>query len=181
MTPVRRWVATLVVVPLLVAGCSDDPEPRFEESPSPSPSESTSAAAEPKAWEVKSEAGAVAFARHWMDVFNEAMPTGDTRQLNALSEPACKTCSAFAKRLESIYDNGGFYKSPGWRILQADASDKMPAGRAVLALRVLQGAERYKDTGDSKVVENRASRASYSANLIWTRGSWRVQELRLVG
>ena len=66
MTVVRRWVATAVVVPLLATGCSDDPEPRFE--PSPSPTESTSAAAEPEAWEVKSEEGAVAFARHWMDV-----------------------------------------------------------------------------------------------------------------
>ena len=78
MTVVRRWVATVVVVPLLAAGCSDDPEPRFESSPSPSPTESTSAAAEPKAWEVKSEAGAVAFAKHWIDVFNEAHERRDT-------------------------------------------------------------------------------------------------------
>ncbi len=72
VTVVRRWVATAVVVPLLAAGCSDDPEPRFEPSPSPSPTESTSEPAEPEAWEVKSEAGAVAFAKHWIDVFNEA-------------------------------------------------------------------------------------------------------------
>jgi hypothetical protein len=181
VTVVRRWVATAVVVPLLVAGCSDDPEPRFEPSPSPSPTESTSEPAQPQAWEVKSEAGAVAFAKHWIDVFNEAMPTGDTRKLESLSEPACKTCTAFAKRLESIYASGGFYESPGWRILQADASDNMPAGRAVLALRVRQGSERYKDTADSKIVENRASKASYSANLVWTGGTWRVRELRLVG
>ena len=130
---------------------------------------------------MKSEAGAVAFAKHWVDVFNEAMPTGETRQLQSLSAPSCKTCTAFAQRLESIYASGGFYKSPGWRILQADASNNMPAGRAILALRVLQGSERYKDTADSRLVENRATKASYSANLVWTRGTWRVQEFRLVG
>jgi hypothetical protein len=180
VTTVRRWVAVAVVLPVLAAGCSDDPEPRFE--PSPSPTESTSSAApEPKAWEVKSEAGAVAFAKHWIDVFNEAMPTGDTRRLESLSASTCKTCMAFAERLESIYSSGGFYESPGWRILRADASNGMPPGRAVLALHVLQGSERYKDTADSKVVKTRASKASYSASLVWARGTWRVQELELVG
>ncbi len=80
MTVVRRWVATAVVVPLLAAGCSDDPEPRFEPSPSPSPTESTSEPSEPKAWEVKSEKGAVAFAKHWIDVFNEARQGGRDTQ-----------------------------------------------------------------------------------------------------
>ncbi len=58
MTLVRRWVAVAVVVPLLMAGCSDDPEPTFEEpTETPSPTETTSEPSEPEAWEVRSEAG----------------------------------------------------------------------------------------------------------------------------
>ena len=93
MTVVRRWVATAVVVPLLAVGCSDDPEPRFEPSPSPSPTESTSEPSEPKAWEVKSEEGAVAFAKHWIDVFNEAAATGETEELTSLTGPTCQIVS----------------------------------------------------------------------------------------
>ena len=92
---VRRCVVAAVVLPLMAAGCSDDPQPKFEPSPSDSPSQSTSDPAEPKAWEVKSEKGAVAFAKHWIDVFNAAMETGDTTALADLSSDACKSCTYF--------------------------------------------------------------------------------------
>ena len=57
--------ASLVVAVMALAGCTDEPEPRFEEpTETPSASESTSsAAAEPEPWEEKSKAGAVAFAK----------------------------------------------------------------------------------------------------------------------
>ena len=73
MTFGRRWLAAAVCVPLLAVGCSDEePTPKFAPSESPSPSETTTPTAEPEAWEVKSEDGAVAFAEHWVDVFNDA-------------------------------------------------------------------------------------------------------------
>ncbi len=80
--------AGLVIAMTALAGCTDDPQPRFEEpTESPSASESTSsAAAEPEPWEEKSKAGAVAFARHWVEVFNEAQTSGETAALrNAIS------------------------------------------------------------------------------------------------
>lgn len=45
---VRRHAAALLAAALLLAGCSDDPEPRFEPTETPSPTESSSAA-EPEA------------------------------------------------------------------------------------------------------------------------------------
>ena len=60
--------AGLVVAVMALAGCTDEPEPRFEDpTETPSASESSSAAAEPEPWEEKSKAGAVAFARHWVE------------------------------------------------------------------------------------------------------------------
>ncbi len=66
--------AGLVAAVMALAGCTDEPEPRFEEpTETPSASDPTSsAAAEPEPWEEKSKAGAVAFARHWVELFNEA-------------------------------------------------------------------------------------------------------------
>ena len=82
----RRWMAAAVCVPLLaVGGCSDDePEPKFAPSESPSPTESSTPA--PEAWEVKSEDGAVAFAEHWVDVFNEAHGSGETPHASISTE-----------------------------------------------------------------------------------------------
>ncbi len=70
--------AALVLVLTAGAGCTDDPEPRFEDpTGSPSASDTTSPAADEKEpWEVKSKAGAVAFAKHWVEVFNEAQVVG---------------------------------------------------------------------------------------------------------
>ena len=61
--------ASLVVAVMALAGCTDEPEPRFEEpTETPSASDPTSsAAAEPEPWEEKSKAGAVAFAKYWVE------------------------------------------------------------------------------------------------------------------
>ncbi len=65
--------AGVVVAVMALVGCTDEPEPRFEEpTETPSASESSSAAAEPEPWEEKSKAGAVAFAKHWVEMFNDA-------------------------------------------------------------------------------------------------------------
>ena len=73
MTFGRRLLAAAACVPLLAAlgACSEDePEPKFAPSESPAPTETITP--EPAAWEEKSEDGAVAFAEHWVDVFNES-------------------------------------------------------------------------------------------------------------
>jgi hypothetical protein len=178
VTPVRRWVAVAVVLPVLAAGCSDDPEPKFE--PSPSPTESTSSAApEPKAWEVKSEAGAVAFAKHWIDVLANVMKGGNTADLRAISAPQCVLCEDFAQRLDRIRESGGFYRSDGWRVLQAVPVEGMPRGQGAVALRMFQSAETLRESADSKVVHHPASRATWSTRLAWRRGAWTLTDLEL--
>ncbi len=113
--------AGVVIAVTALAGCTDDPEPRFEEpSESPSASESTSAAADPQPWEEKSKAGAVAFARHWIDVFNEAQATGETSALKALSAEACKSCQGYIGQLDALYADGGHLETSGWKSLTWD-------------------------------------------------------------
>ena len=88
--------AGLVVAVMALAGCTDEPEPRFEEpTETPSASDPTSsAAAEPEPWEEKSKAGAVAFARHWVEHFNEAQDSrATTADLEASSTRGCETLS----------------------------------------------------------------------------------------
>ena len=80
MTFGRRLLAAAACVPLLAAlgACSEDePEPQVRTLAS-RPRPPRPPRPEPEAWEVKSEDGAVAFAEHWVDVFNEAQRIGDT-------------------------------------------------------------------------------------------------------
>lgn len=180
MTFGRRLLAAAACVPLLAAlgACSEDePDPQFAPSPSPTPTETTTP--EPEAWEVKSEDGAVAFAEHWVDVFTDAVNAGESDGLRSLSGGECATCTAIADRVDSIEADGGFYRSPGWRVLQAVPAQDMPANEALISMRVLQGKEVFRESAASTVVRNPSSRATYSARLAWADGGWRMVDLRV--
>jgi hypothetical protein len=180
VTLVRRWAAVVATLPLLLAGCSDDPQPKFEPPPSNSPSESESSSPQPQAWEVKSEKGAVAFAKHWMGVLSGAMNgSGETSALRDISAPDCELCEDFAQRLDRIRSSGGFYRSDGWRVLQAVPVDDMPSGQGAVALRMLQSAESLRESNDSKIIRNPASRATWSTRMEWRRGEWLLTDLEL--
>jgi hypothetical protein len=167
-----------MVAPLMVAGCSDDPEPRFEPSASPSPSESSSAAAEPKAWEVKSEKGAVAFAKHWIAVFNEATSSGETAQLLSMSAKGCGTCSRFAKGIDDLYGNGGAIDSNGWLVLQAVLTEgTLSAPR--MALRIEQTPQEITHK-NGKVESFPGGRETFSARLVWSDSEWLMSDLVLM-
>jgi hypothetical protein len=176
VTVVRRWVATAVAVALLVAGCSDDPEPKFEPSPSPSQSESAAEPSEPMAWEVKSEKGAVAFAKHWIDVFNDAAATGETDELTAMTGPNCQTCKNFVGLIEDIYREDGQYNSDGWSVVHTSTANGLPAAKASVAMRVRQPAERITRPG-RPVETHEPATVTYSAGLEWKDGEWKMDRL----
>ena len=83
---VRRAVALALVVPLLLAGCSEDePEPKMPDptptssEPSPSPTESETVEAE----------SAEEFIRRWQAAGDEMQVTGDTTEYDAMT-PRCR-------------------------------------------------------------------------------------------
>ena len=83
VTLVGRWAVLAAVVPLfLVAGCGgDEPKPKMAATTSaaPTPTPTPTATPSPAAWEVKTNAGAVAFAKHWIAVFNQATSAREIR------------------------------------------------------------------------------------------------------
>ncbi len=101
---VRGPVAAVVCASLLaLAACSggpeDDPEPIIR---SDAASESPSAEPTPEPWEKRTKAGAVAFVKHWVDVFNEAGATGDTTELREISAAGCESCEQFADIIDKL-------------------------------------------------------------------------------
>jgi hypothetical protein len=180
MTFGRRHLAAAACVLLLVAvgGCSDvEPEPKFSPSESPTPSES--ATHEPAAWEVKSEAGAVAFAKHWVDVFNEASLSGDTSAMAELSSPACESCQNFIGMIDRLYSDGGFVEGGEWSVVSAVATEGVPASEATIALRVRQAPQKVHKK-DGGVDSFEGGRVTYSAEMGWGSGAWAMNELVLL-
>jgi hypothetical protein len=179
VTPVRRWVAVAVVLPVLAAGCSDDPEPRFE--PSPSPTESTSSAApEPKAWEVKSEAGAYAFVRHWVATLNDAGRTGDTDELSALSAKPCGTCRNIIGYIDDVYGEGGEVRSDGWRIVNlGELPENFDGKRASVPARIRESRQVVLRRNPNKRVVVEPSTFTMTFDVVWD-GGWSVKDAVIV-
>ncbi len=91
-----RLLAGLVAGVLLLGGCGEEspkPKPLPKPSESPSASASPTPPAMPAAAKNQSKAGAIAFARHYVDVINYAQSTGDLEALQAVEDKACKSCA----------------------------------------------------------------------------------------
>jgi hypothetical protein len=97
---VRRTLAAALAAGVLLAGCSDDPEPTFEPPASPSPSESESSSAEPEAQSPEE------FIREWFALAVAMQNTGNTSDFLKLAS-GCDGCQNLADRVEEIYAAGG--------------------------------------------------------------------------
>ena len=96
---VRRTWAALAAAALLLASCSDDPEPRFEPTESPSPSESETT--------VRPEAQTPEeFIREWFELAVAMQNTGDSEGFLAVSDD-CGACRDLSKSVNRIYLAGG--------------------------------------------------------------------------
>ena len=182
MTLVRRWVAIAVVVPLLVSGCSDDPEPTFEEpTETPSPTETTSEPSEPEAWEVRSKAGAYEFVEHWVQTLNLSGAAGNTDELAALSRSSCGTCANLIEYIDEVYGEGGSIRGRGWDVVQmGEIAGGASLSRPTIATRIRQGAQVVHRTGPSETLRVPPETVSMSFSLRWDSG-WTVADAVIVG
>lgn len=169
--------AGVVVAVMALVGCTDEPEPRFEDpTETPSASESSSAAAEPEPWEEKSKAGAVAFAKFWVETLNDAQLTGDVAPLRESSTKECVTCRDLADQLEGLYGSGGRVETEGWEVLLVGAPSAEITNSAQVTLRVYRAPQRvFVTDGPPKNFEG--DRTTFSAGLVWQDGQWRMDEL----
>jgi hypothetical protein len=137
-------LALAVAGALLLAGCSDDPEPTpklpdlTSSSPSPTASESETPEAE----------SAEDFVRRWVEISNEMQNTGETSEYLEISS-RCAACKQVAQRVETVFDAGGFFKTDGWTI--RSITDRSGNGaRQVLDVRVDSAPTLIKESSAAK-------------------------------
>jgi hypothetical protein len=118
---VRRALALTIAVPVLLAGCSDDPEPtpKIPEPTSSSPSPSPTETDEPEA-ESPEE-----FVRRWVEVGDEMQMTGKVAKFRQMSR-GCVACADLIKNVERIYESGGSIAFDGTEIVHLKSRSKRP-------------------------------------------------------
>lgn len=144
---VRRAVALAAVVPLLLAGCSDEaePTPKIPESTSSSPSP-TATATESETPEAES---AEDFIRRWVEANTRMQNSGEVDEYTALSSD-CKPCMQTVNRVEQIYASGGFVRTKGW--ILKDVVDKSGGGSVpVLDLWIKSSPTEFQERSDAEV------------------------------
>jgi hypothetical protein len=141
---VRTTVAAAVAALALgLAGCSDsgqpsppptpdqptttsspaDTSPTTEAAPTTeAPSETASTNLPPEATE-DSEAGAEAFALHYIELINQTGQNPERGVLEPLADETCKTCKNFAGNVEYLITNGLHNDGPAARVHDARAVD----------------------------------------------------------
>ena len=140
---VRRALALTLAVPLLMAGCSEDPEPE-PKMPDPTP---TSSAPSPTESETAEAESPEEFIRRWASAEAEMENTGDTTEYREMSV-GCRACTDLADLVEKWYAAGGFIKWGGWKILAIEVRDDSAAEYVV---RVRSSPTKYKESAKGPV------------------------------
>lgn len=164
---VRRTLAAAALVPLLLAGCQDDPEPII---PEPTASETPTPTESPSESEVAEEESAEEFIRRWQAVTLEAHNTGDTDEYRSLGLN-CRPCRDFADQIERIYGDGGSIELEKLRVLRVvRASGEADEYRVTR----LAGATRVLDASGNETQRFEGGRETIQVFLKETGAGWRV-------
>lgn len=154
MSAVRRSLGRagpiLLVAVLVLAGCSDDPEPKFSAEPSESASGSGTPSASPTA--SRNELTPVETVQAWVRARNEALSSGDTNGMKALTLPSCESCQYETRPIERVHDDGGSFSTEGWTMDSGRVTSRTEAKVTVTAAMSLAGGKTRESAGADPVV-----------------------------
>jgi len=118
---VRRALALTVVIPLLLAGCTDDAEPT-PKMPDPTTLSSTPS---PTATETPEAESAEEFIRRWQAESDEMQRTGETASYLKISAK-CAACKSLAANVDDIYGDGGRIEFAGSDVARMNRTGGQP-------------------------------------------------------
>lgn len=135
-----RIVGLIAAALVLLAGCQGDPDV-LEPDPTTSPTPTATPPEMPDQATEDSEEGAAAFVAHWIDVYNYALESGNTDELQALSSKDCEGCINYIRLFGSTYESGGYFRGGRWKVEDADPYAEEPG---VIFVQISAGETRYR-------------------------------------
>jgi hypothetical protein len=175
-----QLAAGLLAVGVLIGGCGGSPEP----SPLPKPSKSSSPSASatptppvmPEAAKAKTKAGAIAFARHYVDLINHAQATGDASALLAVEDTTCGSCERGRKYVDRVYGGGGTIQG-GALVIDTALAFRNPATSGwTVTLGVRFGPQRIDWPEPKSDEQLKGGRLPLNVQLVFHNSQWKVAE-----
>jgi hypothetical protein len=164
-----RAVIAAVALLLGVTACSgDDPEPIIAPTPS------SSAPSDPSTSPVSAALGPEETFKAWVDAYNQALETGDTSAVEALSTTSCRTCRNAITPVERVYADGGHFDTDGW-IIVASRVKSRSGDVASLSAGIKYAAGETVPRAGAEPVVYAVERHIVVVDLVEDDGRWRVQ------
>lgn len=179
-----RAAAGAVALGVLIgglSGCNSNPEPPPLESASAAPSATPTPSAVPPELPAEakgaSKAAAKAFVRHYVEVVNYSMTTGDTQPLRNLHRDRCSTCEAIENRISDVYRQGGRLEGDGWSIQSLEHIPSPRRSTTVIAAGISIAPQTTIETSEAPPSTSPASRGHLDFTLAHTSSGWVVVRL----
>ena len=169
-----RSIALAIAAVLLLASCSDDPEP-IEPTASP-PAEPTSAPSLPSKAEKETPDGAIAFVAHWIATFNFAVNTGAIDPFIALNRPTCGGCKSYEDQIIKSNRDSAEVRNFEW----VGGKSNLREDRTLEATIRARNYE-VRDSAVEKWAKVRGSTFKLGFGLSWDDERWQVDELYVPG
>lgn len=170
---------TSLLLLLTVGGCGGDDAPAPKSEPSrtattPAATHSPTPPTLPAAAKKNTKAGAKAFVRHYIGIFNYAERTGDTAALHKLEARGCKSCKRVRQSINEIYASGGYVKGGRWIVSSLHSLRQPGRGWVIDVLGRFEPSTVFPG-GSAKPRHSRGGKAP-SSFFVSYDGAWRVTE-----
>lgn len=180
-----RQTVGMAMAALLLGGCGGAPAPKALPKPtepaSPTASATPTPPALPKAAKAKTDEAVSAFARHYVEVINYATASGDVGKLLVLADESCTSCYRLAKRLRTIYGNGGKIRSRGWRVTGTLVIPNQPLARKYIDITIVQSPQTLVERAGAASKKYPGGKQALSLLLARRAESWKVTRMTLAG
>jgi hypothetical protein len=124
-----------------------------------------------------SEAGAEAFVRFYIDQLNIAWTTPRVGLLRGLSDPGCKSCSAFEGTASRLLAAGHHYAVAPVTVTSVSAYGGAPAQEQLLRATGTQNRADVVDQAGRTVSTDPLEPMKWDVLLAWEGARWRVLDL----
>lgn len=166
-----RTLALAISALLLASACTGEPEP-IEPTASPSASSTVSPPALPDDSRQETPEAAIAYVKHWIEVFSFAVNTGAIDEFEALNDPKCEGCKSYRRQITDSNEGAAEVRNFRWAGGKATFSEDL---KLEATIQSDDYQVRDSDSDDWSVV--RGSTFELGFQLEWNDGRWLVREL----
>lgn len=179
----RAWVGGAVIGAVFVAGASGCNSSAVPETPPATPGTTRTSSLTPpaptfdpvpEAARQRTNDGAIAFARYWIDQNNKAFMHPDLTSLELLCLPTSEACVRLEAQLSELRGSEAHADRPGLTVQTARIGIPEQPGATSVVLDATMQAHNYVDAQGNVLASTSAGRHIIVVTLLWNSGGWKI-------